>query len=397
MNLLKLIFLSGLGFQIACAVNPVIKDKEYGVSEILYDEGSPGEALEKFPSKEKGGFITSIEKSWLEFWHEKWNSSRLEKLKDTSDERNFISVTREVGYFLWQEAEDGYIPSEHEWIILNLVRAQHFIQEQKLEKAKVELRQAQRLLEQHWDDPALKLWLGSLWASLGEWEEAQVDFRIAQHPLGSGKAPERIFLHFSGAGPELTWKVGEYEPEFHAGTPGDIEYLTNRFSTLPWFERHRERNHSLRDLMIKSNYQSQYLGSEVLTSVEKGVNHSAEWAVKAAGVFLGGAIVGVGLYAVLNSSAAAAATDGVYYSIFGAASAVTVGGWKLGEHMGVQGRANADRRYERKMEALRIYRCLRFMPTWMGISTEPTFDSPLDKKIVLKGKGGTEVVLVNHF
>ena len=203
--------------QTACASYQIIRDNEYDFSVSAYRVGDVGAALKSFPNGEEGGLITSVEKSWLSLWEGRWDPQPLQHQVESFDSRKYISLSREAGYFLFQEAEEGYVPSEHEVVILHLLSATHFLQLGKVDEGKVELRRAGYLLDRYWDDAALRLWLGSLWASAGQWQEAQVDFRRANSlnpspqltQLAEGPPARHLYLQFYGVAPNMKWKEGQ--------------------------------------------------------------------------------------------------------------------------------------------------------------------------------------------
>ena len=209
--------------QCACATRRAVRDREYKPAVEAYQRLDPEQAYDFMPRGEAGGFITTVEKDWLAFWSKKeWDEKPLQAQVDTFDQRHYTSITREADYFLFQESEEGYVPSEHEVVLLHLISAMHFSETSRVEDAKVELRRAGYVLDRYWDDPALRIWLGGLWASLGEWDEAQVDFRRAGVMSGNkewikladGPPPPDLTLHFFGNGPMVEWKDGQYEPQF---------------------------------------------------------------------------------------------------------------------------------------------------------------------------------------
>jgi hypothetical protein len=177
----------------ACTSQTLIRNKDYSDSVLAFKSGQPEDALQFFPKQEDGGFITTIEKSWLRLWtHKSEDPKKLLQLSQSLDERNFTRISRETEYFFYSETEEGYIPAEHEVIILHLLAATYFIKEEKWDSARVEAKRATFFIQSYvkdvdkvaFDDPALRLWLGSLWAALGEWEEAKVDFRRASTMTG---------------------------------------------------------------------------------------------------------------------------------------------------------------------------------------------------------------------
>ncbi len=391
--------------QIACATHRVIRDKEYSDSVAAYQRGDSAAALGKFPEGEKNGFITSVEKAWLSVWQQNWNPQELQKQVDTFDERKFISLSREAGYFLMQESEEGYVPSEHEITLLHLLSAIHFAELQRVEDARVELRRAGYILDRYWDDASLRIWLGSLWASLGNWEEAQVDFRRAGVlsnnknliALANGRRPPALTLHFYGNGPLTQWNEGSYTPSFLAD-PLAPKNLPLSAPTLPWSVRHTQRNSELRDILLKSNFMAQYLGSKALTQTERGVNKMTTWGIRAGAVVIGVVLVGGVLYFVIQSGAASASGSAVTYLIGGAA-ALAYGVWKFGGELDHKLEREVRENDLHKQEDLRIYRMVRFLPTWIGVETANVETPPSHSTLVKLTipASPTHLILLNHY
>lgn len=164
----------------ACAGSPLAKPSDYLKVEQALSSKDIFEAHSNLPSKEPDGFVTTLERNWLGLWINKTNPEDLLRQARTFDQRKFISLSKEVSYF-YEEAPDGYIPAEHEIIIHHLVTAMSLLQHQELEKAEVEARKAAFYMQNtnnNFDDPLLRVWLGSIWIVLGYWQEAQVDLRI---------------------------------------------------------------------------------------------------------------------------------------------------------------------------------------------------------------------------
>ncbi len=401
MSALHLIFLVIALSQSACVSKGIIRDKQYLPAVEAYQRGDINDAFEKFPEGEKAGFIPAVEKSWLNLWRQSWSPDQLQAQVDTFDQRKYTSLSREAGYFLFQESEEGYVPSEHEIVVLHLLSAIHFNQSGKNEQAQVELRRAGYVLDNYWDDAALRLWLGSLWAGLGEWNEAQVDFRRAYaiRPskelkiLAEAGAPKTLTLHFYGNGPKTEWPEGRYEPRFFDDPVRPSPPIL--VSTLPWFERHTKRNTELRDVLVKSNFMAQYLGNKTLTGAEYGFTKAGTWSLRAVGVGVGAALLGGVLY--LASQGGGQSGEALSYMAVGSVGI----GYKIWETG-----SDLDREYTRKIqeddrkkqESLRIYRMVRFMPTWISLEASPAPASDYEVKVSIKTAiGSTQLDLINHF
>lgn len=396
----RLILLSSL--VAACSSNRVIRDHEYDASLNAYRRGDVGEALDKFPSGEQGGLITSVEKSWLSLWEQNWNPAPLQQQVDTFDSRNFTSLSREAGYFLMQEAEEGYVPAEHEIVILHLLSATHFLQLGRLEDGKVELRRAGYVLDRYWDDPALRLWLGSLWVSAGQWNEAQVDFRRANalrpnqelERFAEGPPVRELALEFSGVGPAMQWKEGHYTPQFsEAQQPPEMELAGA--STLTWFERHSQRNTDLRDSLVKSNFMAQYLGGKAVTGTERGLSFAAGVTIKTIAVAIGAAVVGTILYVGVMATGSTPNSEQLG-AIFGAGIGTSSYIWKAGDQLEDHLDHSIAQSELSKQKDLKIYRVARFLPGWIGLNLTVREGSSA-RAISLKKVGDTQVLLVNHF
>ncbi len=161
----------------ACTTRQINRNSEYKTSEAAFRSGDLNQAINRFPKKEAGGFITSVEKSWLGFWNGNTNNEDLMNQVSTLDQRRYTSLLRETEYFFYNESEDGYIPAEHEIIVMHILNAMFYLRQEQWDKSRVEARKAVFFLQnyfredqEHFDDPALRIWLSGIWAALGEWQ-----------------------------------------------------------------------------------------------------------------------------------------------------------------------------------------------------------------------------------
>lgn len=388
-----LIFLFG---QTACSSSKILRDHEYERSMTAMKTADYAGARENFPAKEEAGFITSVEKSWIDFWKEDFNSSGVMKHTDAFEGRKLIRISKEAENFLMSESEEGYIPSEGEVAILHLVAAAHLIKEGQRESARVELKRVDETLNSFWDDPALRVWSAALWAQIGEWWEAQVDLRRAyemtKNPklkeLAEGSVPQKLVVHFHGAGPELRWQDSSYTPEFVPPSQAPVGEIV--IPTMPWYQRHLKRNHDMREVMVKSNYMAQYLGKEVNEGAQEGALFAATATLKVIAIGVGVAVVAVGVYA-LASLGASPGTEGV--QMLGYAG-LAIGGVIWGKASDFDESVSRDIRRESELRKkdLRIYRLVRFMPDFIELRRK--VDCVACKVVTFPKHGPTEVTFV---
>jgi hypothetical protein len=385
------LFLSTI-FLFSCASNQLIKDSEYDSSRALYKQSEFNKAIEKFPTKENAGFITSIEKSWLSLWTKKPDNSQLEMQVKSLDRRQYTSISQETEYFFFNETEDGYIPSEHEVVALHLINSMIYMQQNKWSDAEVEARRASYFLQNifnpdqpHFDDPALRLWLASIWMSLGNWDAAQVDLRrinemkpseSVKKLLALSHPPAHFRLYFNGSGPELKWTESSETPEFILNVSDE-----KIFSAAPWYERHLKRNTVIRDSVLKSNYMAQYLGVKTSSNTQRLMGLSFGNASRVLGVTLGGAIIVGGLY-VAAQSGAASTGDSLAY-IFLAGVAVGKYLWEAGDQIIASSYQGASEYENIQFEKLRTYRFVRFLPNQLEFETSSVAKQIQYNKILL--------------
>jgi len=393
----------------ACTTSQVIRDSEYKYSEAAFKFSDPQKALDEFPTKEKGGFVTSVEKSWLGLWAGKTDQVDLQRQSKTLEERKYISISREAEYFFMNESEEGYIPSEHEIILMHMISAMYYMRAEKWEEARVEVKSASYFLEnffhadqKHFDDPALRIWIAGLWASLGEWNEAQVDLRRAYEMtndpdilplLKDTKAPKEVSIVFDGTGPQVTWTFGEPFPTFDEKDMAPDFDVT--FSTLPWFRRHQLRNSLIRDQISKSNYMSQYYGIQLSKGGQQTIGFVSSSTVRLTGVVLGTAVTVGGLY-LLAASGSSGMGDAVIYPFI---AGYWVGKllWDGADSIDSAIKKNVLETDERGREDIKTYRYVRFLPSWVSF-TSTAFRDNTKKQITMKSpRSLTTVYFVQRF
>ena len=397
------LLLLGLG---ACSTQKILRDQDYQYSLNAFRSGDPEKALEEFPKKENGGFITSVEKSWIKIWNDQPEVDDLQKQVKTFEDRKFISLSREAQYFLFQESEDGYVPSEHEVITLHLISAMAYMRLGKWDDAEVEARRAGFYLQgffnenqPHFDDPALRIWLAGIWAALGDWNAAQVDLRRAAdlaHDSSLKKmaemknAPELSIL-FSGVGPQLKWTVGQSAPDFLKADHRPEDGFS--FSSDPWFAHHQERNTLLRDSLLKSNYMAQYLSIKTGTATEKGLGKAIMYSWTGAGIVLGGALIIGGAYLAVQSGAGEVLTLALIPGI-----AIIAASFAESSHWEAQYKSSVEKDEQKSLANLQTYRLVRFLPEWVTLSKSEPKTGLRSKKFALQApRSKTRVEFINAF
>jgi len=392
----------------ACTSSQVIRDTEYKYSEAAFKFSNPTKALAEFPKKEKGGFVTSVEKAWLGFWADEKDQSELQRQSHTLDNRKYISLSRETEYFFMNESEEGYIPAEHEVVLMHMISSMYYMRNNKWEEARVEVKAASYFLEnffqagqKHFDDPALRIMLAALWSALGEWNEAQVDLRRAFELtkdksllplLKDTSAPKEISLVFDGTGPNVTWSFGNPHPSFSEKDPRPAFNIS--YSTLPWFKRHQERNTLIRDQISKSNYMSQYYGVQLNTGTQKTIGFVSSNTLRATSLVLGTAIAVGGMYAIASAGVGAGE---VYYLPVLLGYSVGKYLWSGSDQIERSIKDNVDETETKAKEDLKTYRFVRYLPSWISLS-DGIVVTTTGKVITLKSpKSATTVRFVQRF
>lgn len=390
----------------ACSTSQIIRDSEYKNSETAFRNGDPANALNEFPIKEQGGFVTSIEKSWLGFWDNQVNQQDLQRQTKTLDSRQYISLSRETEYFFMNESEEGYIPSEHEIILMHILSSMYYMRVGQWEEARVETKQATYFLQsifsadqKHFDDPALRIWVAALWTALGEWNEAQVDLRRAYEmsqnknllPLiEAQRPPPDLSIAFDGTGPDVTWTFGSPLPNFADKDPQPAFNIT--YSTLPWFQRHQERNTLIRDKISKSNYMSQYYGIQLSKGSERTVGFISANALRVTGAVVGTAIAAAGVYLITAGGGASASGSGDAVAlILGAGFYVGASIWHVGDDVDKKFKKSSEEIDRKGQEDIKTYRYVRFLPSWISL-TDGIVVTAMGKEVALKSPTSTTTV-----
>ncbi len=325
MRLLIMVWL--LASSAACTTvtqSDLAKRDEYLLAMSVHAEGDPQGARDSLPKKERGGFITSLEKGWLGVLAGSPDTEPLLPIGRDLENRKTLSVHKEASSFFYKETEDGYFPAEHEAIALHLVTGFAFAEKKQWMEAKVEARKAAFYLQNDFgsgpgfDDPALRMWLASLWAATGEWDSARVDFRAlgnmgkryawAKKLAARSQPLANLAVVFVGPGPDVAWVPnGATDLDRIAFVPGTkpmkIETANRKpvraASAAVWYKRHQERDREIRQVVQKSRYMAEGVlpataaGATATVGVAVGTTIAVGGLALGLGVAVAGVVVGI--------------------------------------------------------------------------------------------------------
>lgn len=314
-------------FLVGCTSSELLRQKDYQASRERLGQGQPLLALESFPQKkEKGGFISTVETAHLKLLNQKPEPRLLVKISDQLEKREIIQVSKELGHFFYQEAEDGYLPAEHEVIWLHLLAGLGFAALRDHAGARVEAVRAAQLLQGHYEErtgdfdaPELRLILAGLWLYCEEWEHARVDLRRAfemnpnlkwaKEAAEKPQAPKGLAIVLAGVGPEPQWRPESVKAKltslnslsfptqklFSEVTLQDPNskrlQLKNPLDTASWYERHQQRNTQIRDVVTGSRYLAKATGQSMYTGTGYAASKIAAGTILTVGVATAVALV----------------------------------------------------------------------------------------------------------
>ncbi len=309
-----------------CSQNRLLTGQDYEKSRQDFVLGDLHEAALDFPrGKEDGDFITTMERGYLSLAQGEPDIKGLQKQAEALENRVRYHVSREARTFFYVQTPEDYYASEHEVIWLHFLLSWGYSLQGKYEDACVEAREAGSLLSLPWspaghfDDPAMRLMLASLWTMCGKWSEARVDLRAAwvmDNSLAWAKAlaerdkpPAQLFVVLGGPGPEPVWNpemsANPMRSERHVGFTlrGQKSLLTisdrrgRRFEAhlspdaSKWYERHIARESELHELILDSAYGGQAAASGAWAGTKIAAFAGAGLALGLGGTALGAAII----------------------------------------------------------------------------------------------------------
>lgn len=363
---------------------------DYKPSLVEHYSGDSLQAIEKFPRKENGGFVTSVEKLWLNLINKTPDMGDAIDVSADLSERTTLSVSKETRSYFYKESEDGYYPAEHEAILLHILSGYTFAAEGKRKEATIEARKAAFYLQNEYgstapfDDPALRLWLGSLWLYCGEWQHARVDFRVAaslsktysylKDIADRDIPPKSVSLVLAGSGPQIYWtpalktdvlagmqkitfKTNYSRENFsHFTADGNrIGMVSAGIPTITWYDRHQERDHVIRKILQQSRYTVEATGAATLAATTKAVGTALAISIAATGV--------VGGLAALYYTISYLDEGAVYLAIVIAGAGVGVG-----KKVYNRSSESAQRIIDAGMSPVNFYRYVRFLPDFVHLT-----------------------------
>lgn len=390
-----------------CAQNELLTKQDYQKSQQEFVQGDIQDALLDFPrGAEDGGFITTMEKSYLSLLLGKPNIKNLQQQAAALEDRVRYHVSREARTFFYVQTLDDYYASEHEVIWMHFLLSWGYSLQGKYEDACVEARQASTLLSLPWspnghfDDPSMRLFLATLWTMCGDWREAQVDLRaawvmdnqltwakdLAEHD----KAPAHLLVVMGGPGPDIVWapalggnplraardvrfklRGGKRKPSLIDQQGMAIEPHLSP-DAAQWYERHLDRESELHEIISDSAY-----GSRMAAD---GVKASGNIVARTSQGFAFGVVAGAAIVAALvldaevqNSKSAGSSTitDVNWGTVLGAGA--VIGGIAGGVMGAWSGAGEGAEDMKRDLDPSLHYRFVRYLPEyfWLGWSEEP--------------------------
>ncbi len=188
---------------------------------------------------------------------------------------------------------------------------------------------------------------------------------------------------FAGVGPAIGWdaikglgdlgpnrlrfEASYRKPEVKILGKGKPVVLNDRFETLRWYERHRDRNDELRDAINKSKYMVEATGSGGAAALKLGLHKAAAVSLTTLGIAAGVGIAGLGLYAASKTGSG----DMTMAALgLGAATAGYVAYSANQEEEAANAKAIGTLNEE--MDLSRRYRYLRFIPDALYFSYSKT-------------------------
>jgi hypothetical protein len=371
--------------------------QDYQFTRTALEKKDTASALRLFPDGEQNGFITSMEKAYLNLIQGKPEIDQLIRYAEKIEKRVRYSASREIKTFFYVETPEGYYASEHEIIWLHMLLSWGYSLRGEFEKAYVEAKISSDLLSNNWsaegrfDDPLLRIILGGIWTLCGHWEEAQVDFRVA-HQLDPKltwalrlselpEAPKDFVLVLGGTGPEPEWNPElELNPlrgfrglDFKSNSAksrltlkdanGKILEMQITPDSKNWYTRHEIRDNEIQDL-IKDSIYGQAIA---VTAVKEGgrsiLGVTAGVVVATGGILLGGAII----YASVKYGSGNSVGDGVALGFV-----IMAAGISKGYSIAEESISESIRNTKIDLDKSNEYRFVRFLPeyAWVGYSQQ---------------------------
>jgi len=378
-----------------CAGTGLLTQDDYRAARSSLAGNDLEGARVNLPRGEEGGFITTMEKTYLALLQGKPDIDALAKQAAALEDQVRYQVSREARTFFYIQTPEDYYASEHEIIWMHFLLSWGYSLRGRRDEACVEARIAGSLLDLpfsptgRFDDPAMRIFLSALWAMCGAWREAQVDLRAAsaldrsldwaRELAERDRAPASLVVVLGGTGPEPYWnpegganplRSGRQVGFRLAGAKSKV-FVTDRKGfelqmhrspdAGPWYERHLARNNEIQELIADSHY-----GKDVAV-------HGSVAGIKIGATTLAGLAWGIGGVAVgavvIRGAIEANSGEGVALGLSIAAAGIT-----KGMETAKSGYRSSTEELESRLDPSPTYRFVRFLPEYFSLAWT---DAPL--------------------
>jgi hypothetical protein len=349
-------------------------------------------ALQSLPTGEGNGFITIMERTYLNLLNGNPDIDALADYSVKIDKQIRHKISREAKSFFFVETPEGYYASEHEIIWMHFLLSWGYSLRGDFSKARVEVNRSAVLLsnkfseEGRFDDAFMRVICGVLWSMCGEWDDARTDFRRAlilnpsmkwiRELINMESPPKNLTLILGGIGYQPYWNPkgdsfiqGYRDVDFKA--TGNKSHLTlsvpenvklNLFITPDasrWYARHKTRNNEIADTIDDVKYAEKFSVSSAKMSTQILFGVAGGLLIFTLVGALGVGIIALGAYA--NSAEAMGLGAGVF--VYGGYSGYSFASRQYRDARGT---------YKEEMNPSDKYRFVRFLPeySWLGWSNK---------------------------
>ncbi len=387
------------GLLSACASNQIVEKSEYQPSLDYLKTDNIGMALNKFPKKESQHFITLLEKVYLQLIDSDDVGAsftpefeQLLSISHAIELNEKTSISNEIDQLFFIKTNEGYYPANHEIFWLHLMLGLTFVKKKQIDKARVEAKRISELFARvdmkgrpFYDNASIRMLSAALWLLCADKENALVDIRHIKNSgfpatLTGDNAPIDWDITFRGVGayPEtdstsFSNKLSGFKAIQFKATLNETSISSDGgqgplvvYPSRPWHSENLVRNEEFKDVIQKSKYMSRMFKSEleyqslnILTSIAAGT-------VLVAGVAVGVAIVGGGIYLLASQANA----GDLAVQVIGAG--ILVGGsiYEQGTQFyhSTQNKIQSERKVYQDVS--RFYRYVRFIPDYFILNMQ---------------------------
>jgi hypothetical protein len=385
-----------LALAAGCGSPALLTKRDYAPATQALSQGRVDDARASImPLGERGGFITTMEKTYLALLEGRPEIDDLARFAKVIEDQLRYKVSREARTFFYVQTPEDYYAGEHEIIWMHMLLSWGYSLRGKYEDACVEARNADNLLELPWspvgrfDDPAMRLFVAGLWTMCGDWKEARVDLRAAARldpSLGWTKElseretpPQHLFIALGGIGAEPYWDPQWSVQPLRGGRKigfrlrglkssldivdahGLLFHSQRSPDATPWYERHLARNNEIQDLIEDSHYAKDVVTEGSVATIKIGAYTAIGLAWGIGGTVIGGAIAYAGAQ---NGGNADAVRLGL---------TIIAAGWAKGWEVMSRGTRESTQEFKQQVDPSTGYRLVRFLPDylWLAWSDRP--------------------------